>query len=175
MTRASLTRTAARYAIASAAVALTWSTAVPGAVAQTSASKPDEIDLTGGVELTRGAIQVRRQAVVTVAMDLEPKEAEAFWPLYREYRLAIMTVNDRMVKLLTDFLERDAALTDEAATKLIDEHINIERDRTGVKASFVPRFNAVLPPRKVARFFQVEHKLDAIISAELAELVPLVK
>jgi hypothetical protein len=32
-----------------------------------------------------------------------------------------------------------------------------------------------LPDRQVARFFQVENKLDAIVNAELAERVPLVE
>src|SRR2546422_7462264 len=39
----------------------------------------------------------RSQALVTAAMDLESKEADAFWPLYREYRMAMATVNDRFV------------------------------------------------------------------------------
>ena len=52
-------------------------------------------EITSDVELTRAAIQVRRQPLVTAAMDLEPKEDEAFWPLYREYRSAVAKVNDK--------------------------------------------------------------------------------
>jgi hypothetical protein len=139
------------------------------AVADTAA------DMTAEVELSRAAIQVRRQAIVTASMDLEPKEADAFWPLYREYRLAMMSVNDRFVRLLGDFLDREGKLTDDVATKMMEEYAAIERDRMGVRTTYVPRFRAVIPPRKVARFFQVEHKLDAVVEAELALLIPLAK
>ena len=153
---------------AMAGTALAWATLVSTAPAQTP-------DVTSDVELSRAAIQVRRQAIVTASMDLEPREAEAFWPLYREYRLAMMTVNDRLVKLLGEFLDHHATLTDETATRLMDDYAGIERDRAAVKTAFVPRFRAVMPPRKVARFFQVEHKLDAVIEAELSRQIPLAR
>ncbi len=106
---------------------VTWM-GVP-AIAQTPAtppvqdSAPEDLkaDLTGDIQLTRAAIQVRRQALVTAAMDLEPKEADAFWPLYREYRVAMATVNDRFVKLLVAYLDSYETLTDEAAMKMLNE------------------------------------------------------
>ena len=141
---------------------------------QTAVGEGSE-DLTSEVELTRSAIQVRRQALVTAAMELEGKEAEAFWPLYRDYRLAMAKVNDRYVKLLVSYLQSYDALTDDAAARLVKDYLDIERDRTGVKAGFVPRFRKVMPAKKVARFFQVDNKLDAVINAELAELIPLIR
>ena len=132
-------------------------------------------DITGEIELSRAAIQVRRQALVTAAMDLDGKEAEAFWPLYRDYRLAMATVNDRYVRLLVSYLEAYDSLTEESAKQLVDEYLGIERDRTGVKATFVPRFAQVMPARKVARFFQVDNKLDAMINGELAQMIPLIR
>ena len=141
------------------------------------AEKPaiDEGDLAGDVELTRAAIQVARQSFVTSVMDLEPKEAEVFWPLYRDYRLAMARVNDRFVKLLSTYLQNYDNLTDESATKLLDEYLSIERARNSVKTQFVSRFRKQLPSRKVARFFQVDNKLDAILNADLARIVPLAR
>jgi hypothetical protein len=132
-------------------------------------------DLTGEIELTRAAVQVRRQALVTAAMDLDSKEAESFWPLYRDYRLAMAQVNDRFVKLLLSYLDSYDSLTDEAAVRLVNEYLGIERDRTEVKAAFVPRFTKFMPAKKVARFFQVDNKLDAVVNAELAQMIPLIR
>ena len=139
--------------------------------------KPDDIqgDITSDIELTRAAVQVRRQAIVTAAMDLEPKEADLFWPLYREYRTAMAQVNDRFVRLLVAYLESYESLSDPAATKMLNEYLSIERARNGVKTKYVPRFTKMLPARKVARFFQVENKLDAVINADLAYLIPLAR
>jgi hypothetical protein len=176
-----------RGVIVIAVTGLLWVTASSPARAQTPAPAPSqggttqappaaapEVDL-GDIELTRASIQVKRQALVTSAMDLEPKEAEAFWPLYREYRMAMATVNDRFVKLLITYLGELDALTDDSAARMTDEYLGIERDRNGVKVTYVPKFKAVMPARKVARFFQIDHKLDAVTIANLAELIPLAR
>src|SRR5262249_40458717 len=72
-------------------------------------------DITSNIELTRASIQLRRQALVTAAMDLAPKEAEAFWPLYREYRMEMAKVGDRLSKLLVQYAGQYDTLTDAQA------------------------------------------------------------
>ncbi|MGH7303817.1 MAG: hypothetical protein ACRELZ_11030, partial [Candidatus Rokuibacteriota bacterium] len=115
------------------------------------------------------------QAIVTSVMDLTPKEAEAFWPLYREYRLEMAKVGDRVSKLLIQYSEQYDTLTDEQAHKIMNEWIGVEKAKTGVKSKYVSRFQKILPARKVMRFFQADNKLDAVINAQLASIVPLAR
>ena len=140
-----------------------------------SEAEAAKADAMAELELTRASVQVARQAYVTSAMDLEAKEAEAFWPLYREYRDAMGKVNDRTAKLLVEYLTTYDNLSDDAAKRMLNDFLSIEKARTGVKTQWVTRFSKVLPPRKVARFFQVDNKLDAVINAELARSVPLAR
>lgn len=147
----------------------------PPAPAQEGRADGAKIDITSEIELTRAAIQVRRQAIVTAAMDLEPKESEAFWPTYREYRADMAKVNDRYVKLLVTYVENYDSLSDQLAARIMDQYLGVERDRTSVKARYVPRFRKIMPARKVMRFFQVDNKLDALMNAELAAEVPLAR
>lgn len=132
-------------------------------------------NITSEIELTRASIQLRRQALVTAAMDLAPKEEEVFWPLYREYRLEMAKVGDRLSQLLVQYAQQYDTLTDAQAVKIMDEYLSIERVKNSVKGKFVSRFRKILPARKVMRFFQVDNKLDAIINAELASIVPLAR
>jgi hypothetical protein len=132
-------------------------------------------DITSDVELTRASIQLRRQALVTAAMDLTPKEAEAFWPLYREYRMEMAKVGDRLSKLLVQYAGQYDTLTDAQAVTIMDEYLGIEKAKNSVKGKYVSRFRKVLPARKVMRFFQIDNKLDAVINAELASIVPLAR
>lgn len=159
---------------------LSWAAWPAGAQTSTPPApqeqKADEQgDITSEAEMTRAAIQLRRQALVTAAMDLEGKEPEAFWPLYREYRTEMAKVGDRFVKLLTTYLESYDRLTDDAANKMMDEYISIERAKHAVKSKYRGRFSKVLPARKVVRFFQIDNKMDAVISAELAQTIPLAR
>ena len=132
-------------------------------------------DITSDIELTRASIQLRRQALVTAAMDLAPNESEAFWPLYREYRMEMAKVGDRLSKLLVQYAGQYDTLTDAQAVKIMDEYLGIEKAKNEVKGKYVSRFRKVLPARKVMRFFQIDNKLDAVINRELASIVPLAR
>ena len=127
------------------------------------------------IHLTRGAIQAERQAIVTKAMDLTPEEMQSFWPLYRQYRLEAAKVGDRIVDLIASYSENYESLTDAAADKLLREFVSIEKARASLKEKYLPKFKKVLPARKVARFYQIENKLDITIVNEMAENIPLVR
>jgi len=140
-----------------------------------AAPEADQEDLTSDIALTRASIQLRRQAIVTSVMDLTPKESEAFWPLYREYRVEMAKVGDRMSKLLVQYSEQYDGLTDAQASQIMKDWISVEKARMGVKDKYVSRFKKILPARKVMRFFQADNKLDAMLMAQLASVVPLAR
>jgi hypothetical protein len=127
------------------------------------------------IQLTRAVIQVERQAIVTQAMDLTPEEMEGFWPLYREYRLDAAKIGDRIVALIQQYAANYDALTDKTADKLVTDFVKVEQARARLKATYLPKFKKVLPAKKVARFYQVENKLDLLILAEMAEQIPLAR
>lgn len=151
----------------------------PAAPAQPSAGAPqasdDQEDLTSDIALTRASIQLRRQAIVTSVMDLTPSESQTFWPLYREYRIAMAKVGDRVQRLLVDYSGQYDTLTDDQAKKIMQEWLSIEKAKMDVKSKYISRFQKILPARKVMRFFQADNKLDAMLNAKLASVVPLAR
>jgi len=155
-----------------------WVGALPVQLASGQGQSPPEgepAQIVEEIELTRAIIQAERQAIVTRAMDLTAAEAQTFWPIYREYRLEMIKVGDRLLALITTYAQNYRDLSDEMAGKLLTEYLGIEKARLHVKNTFLPRFQKALPPKKVARYYQVENKLDVIIQAELAEDIPLVR
>lgn len=152
--------------------------AVPGLAqqpGQTTGAAPNAESVDDMVQLTRVAIQMERQALVTRAMDLTPQEMEGFWPVYRDYRLEMFKLGDRLADLIVDYSANYLALTDEVADRLLGDFVGIEQERAQVRAKYVPKFKAVLPVKKVARFYQIENKLDISILSEIAEHVPLAR
>jgi hypothetical protein len=65
-------------------------------------------------------------------------------------------------------------MTDEAAKKIIADFVAIEKGEAAVKEFFVPKLSQVLPPKKVARYFQIENIIRAALKYELAGEIPLV-
>ena len=142
---------------------------------EASASDVVSGDILDEIALTRAAIQTRRQAIVPSAMDLTAPESQAFWPLYRDYRTDMAKVDDRLVNLIIVYAGNYNSLSDDMAAKLMNDYLDVERARLDIKTQYVPRFLGVLPATKVARFYQVDNKLDKKIQAELAAEIPLTR
>jgi threonine synthase len=125
------------------------------------------------IELTRQEIQTERQAIVAKNLPLTEQQSATFWPLYREYRTALAPVGDRYVALLTGYAEKYGSLTDPDAEAMLKEFFAIQNEKQKTQSKYVDRFKKVLPATQVARFYQIENKLDAIVNYDLAGEVPL--
>jgi hypothetical protein len=124
------------------------------------------------VELTRATIQERRQEIITLAMSLTDVEGKAFWPVYRDWRTKNAGLGDRRLALIVK-VEDSARLTDAETKPLVESWLKLEDDGLRLKKEYVKKFRAVLPEKKVARFFQLENKLDAVVNYDLAGRVAL--
>jgi len=127
------------------------------------------------IELTRSEIQTDRQAIVAENLPLTEEQSKAFWPLYRDYRVELAKLGDRYVALITDYAKSYDTLTDEQAKAMLDEFFAIQKKEIQIKTDWAPKLGKVLPPKALARFFQIENKLDAIIRFGLADEIPLVE
>jgi hypothetical protein len=125
----------------------------------------------------RALMQAGRDEIIEFEMGLTEDEAERFWPLYKSYRAEVMVVRDRYAAMIGGFLRAyDAGdLNDAYAEELLDEWLQYKEDLLKVQKQHVRKFRKVLPVRKVARFYQLENKMDAEIDAELAVFVPLME
>jgi hypothetical protein len=66
-------------------------------------------------------------------------------------------------------------MTDPQATEMLTEFFAVRNEQMKVMTSWSRSSARSLPPKALARFFQIENKLDAIINYEVASVVPLVK
>lgn len=126
-------------------------------------------------EALRSTIQTERKALVDKNMGLTEEESKVFWPLYEEYQKELAKLNKRRLDFIDSFGKDYERMTDQKAKDLMDEWINIQKDALKVKSSYIRKFGRVLPMKKVARYFQVENKLEAAVDYELAGRIPLVK
>ncbi len=65
-------------------------------------------------------------------------------------------------------------MTDELASSMVDTMLEIQKDQVGVLAKYADDFGKALPGKKLARFYQLENKLDAVIRFQLARGVPVI-
>ena len=144
------------------------------ALALGAANAPAQMSETDALQQLRADIQADRQAVVAANLGLTDAEGAAFWPLYREYRGELAKGGDRLQKMIQDFARVYDTATAEQAKALVDEMFAIQKLDLTVKESYLPRFRKVLPEVKVARFLQIENKVDAVVRLGLAADMPLI-
>jgi Spy/CpxP family protein refolding chaperone len=123
----------------------------------------------------RTEVQAERQAIVAENLKLTEAEGQAFWPVYREYRQAAQKLGDRVAKLVVDYAANYDTMTDEQARGMLREFLQIQKEEAALKIEWSKKLEKLLPPKKLARFFQIENKLDLLVNLDLASGIPLVK
>ena len=131
-------------------------------------------DINETIEMMRSVVALERKAIISKALQLSGSESTEFWSVYDEYSAEKKRVNDRLVTIVTQYAENYENLSDELARSLVDDHMKVQNDLLKVRKKYLRKFDRVLSPRKVARFYQVENKLDAVARVRLAQQIPLV-
>jgi hypothetical protein len=129
------------------------------------------------MQILRDKVKADKKLLVAANIGLTESEAKGFWPVYEAYQKGLMAINKRIAGLIVSYAEDYQAntLTDEKAKKLTAELVSIQKAEAELQASYVSKLSKVLPPKKVARYLQIENKIRAVVKYELAAQIPLVQ
>jgi len=127
------------------------------------------------MQILREKLRADKKLVVAENMQLTEAEAKAFWPVYEQYQDELFLLRTRTLKLIKDFADAYEKMNNEAAKKLMDEFMTIDSLGPKLRQAYLPKFRKVLPEVKVARYYQIENKIQAVLFYEFAANIPLVK
>ena len=125
------------------------------------------------IEMLRSDLKTERVAIITEAMDFTPEEGEVFWPIYREYELAASKIGDRRIALIKEFAANFDTMTDEVAEDLIKTSFKINEDTLKLEKKYIKKYMKVLPAKRVARYAQIDHRINMLIDIQVAASLPL--
>jgi len=148
---------------------LAFALAISAAAASPLLGQNDEL------ALSRQEIQTRRQEIVAANLGLPDSLGNVFWPQYREYRGEMAKNGDRLQNLILNYAKNYQSMTDEQAKQMTDEWFSIQQEQFDIRKKWIGKFQETLPAKTVARFAQIENRLDTIVAAGLMEQIPLVK
>jgi flagellar biosynthesis/type III secretory pathway protein FliH len=127
------------------------------------------------MQMVRDKIRADKKLLIAENLPLTESEAKAFWPVYEKYQKEMSALNDRMIKLIKEYANNYETMSEQTAKRLMDEYLAIDAARLKIRQAYVPRFRKVLREKLVARYYQLENKVQAAVSYELAAEIPLVK
>lgn len=135
---------------------------------------PAFADLDQATEEARSVLQTERKTLVAQGLALSVAEEKAFWPVYDRYMAELKTAGDLRVKVVTDYAASYDDLSEDTARELLANSLKYQEKILDIRKGYVRKFRKVLPAITLARFYQIENKIDAITNFVLAREIPLV-
>ena len=127
------------------------------------------------MDLVKEKIRIDKKLFIATNMQLTESEAKAFWPVYEAYQADLAKLRDREIKLIEKFAVKYETMSDDAAKTLLEDSLSIDSDHQKLRQSYLSKIRGVLPDKKVARYYQLESKIDAVMEYEMAKRIPLVE
>jgi predicted Zn-dependent peptidase len=113
--------------------------------------------------------------IVAQNVELTPDQAKIFWPLYDEYAAEVKLLGDKEVKLTEEYMLNFYLMEEETASNLLDDVLNLERDKQSLKSEYIRKMKKVLPAKVVGKFYQVDKRINLLIEAEKMSRIPMLK
>jgi len=132
------------------------------------------VKLENEIEAARKQMITERKLVIAGELVLTPEESKAFWPVYNEYLEQRRVIGDDKVRLITEFADNYDNMSADMADNMLKESLDIRSRALKLQQQYVRRFKKVLPSVKVAKLYQVESKLDAVMDYQLASTIPMI-
>jgi hypothetical protein len=127
------------------------------------------------VELMRADLRTDKVAILTKALAMDEATSAAFWPIYREYEIELAKLNDARLANIKDYAANYESMTDAKAKELVNKAFSLSDERTKLVKKYVGKVEKATSTRLAARWAQCEMSLNAIVDAQIATEMPLIK
>lgn len=130
--------------------------------------------LDSAIELARADMRSQRNEIITATVQLRDTDAAAFWPIYRKYEYERSIVDDGRAAVIKEYAKKYSTITDADAKSMTDRMLDYDSRDIALKKKYVREFSKVLPATTVAKFFQLDHRIDLLMGMQVeSSLAPL--
>jgi hypothetical protein len=99
-------------------------------------------------------------------MDFSTRDAVAFWPIYQQYERERSALYDRRIAVLKEYEENYLSMSDDDAKAMAKRMFDYDSQAMELNRKYFKKFNNVLPTYTVAKFFQLEHRIDLMMDTK---------
>ncbi len=125
------------------------------------------------IEALKSDIRTHMRRIIEVNMQLNDKEAAAFWPIYDRYDEDMSKLNYERSSIYDFYADNYRTLSDQQAKDLIRRMNYVERRKFSIDEKYEREMAKVLPVKTVLRFFQIERQVDRLVALKIMSGMPL--
>ncbi len=126
------------------------------------------------IQLLREDVRSQKKQIIAANLQLTDAEATKFWPVYDAYTAEATKIGDTRLALIKEYAQTYDTMTDAQAKSLVKRWAATDQASMNLRMQYIPKFEAVLPGKKAALFFQMERRLSLLIDLQLASAIPMV-
>ncbi len=127
------------------------------------------------IQLMRQDLRSEKKQIIAANLQLTDAEATKFWPVYDAYTVETTKIGDARYALIKEYAQTYDTMTDVQAKSLIKRSAATDQESVALRNQWMPKFEAVLPGKKAALFFQLDRRIGLLIDLQLASAIPMVK
>jgi hypothetical protein len=148
--------------------------ALVSVAAQVAGAEGNSADATD-MQALRDATRTDKKALVASTLSLTDAESRKFWPIYDAYQRDLDMANRRRNLVVVDVVGLSKPISDLYAKNLANELIAADEGEIKSRRTMNNKVLKALPPKKAARYLQLESKIRALQAYDIAVAIPLVK
>jgi len=127
------------------------------------------------LELLRQDLKTQKVAIITASVPMTQAQADAFWPIYREYDVELSKLGDRRMAVIKKYADNFEKIDDKLAGELVEESFSIADARNELLEKYYKKAAKAVGVVPATRFLQVENQMLTLLDAQIIDQVPLVK
>ena len=127
------------------------------------------------MQALRTAVKADKRAFVASVLNMTDAEGKKFWPLYATYQRALDAAIRQRNDVIVDLVGLDKPVSDPYAKLMIKGLIAADDAEIRARRSLQSGLMRALPPKKAARYLQLEAKIRAVQAYDIAIAIPLIK
>jgi hypothetical protein len=133
-------------------------------------------DLEEYVRLLKTDLKAQSRDIISNGMQtFTAEEAKRFWPIYESYMAERGKFLDARVALLKAYVDDYDKMTDTKAEGLLNRRFEQLKLRNKLDEKFRPQFATALSPRRLVRFYQIQHELEVLMELRAVSQIPKMK
>jgi Spy/CpxP family protein refolding chaperone len=161
----------------SSLAAILFAAALIAALPARGESNPADVT---DMQALRTAVRADKKAFVASTLKLTDAEAKRFWPVYDAYQRPVDAANRRRTVALEGLIALEKPISDLYARTLASELIAADEAEVKARRTLHNRLmrgvpTRILPPKKAARYLQLESKIRAMQAYDIASAIPLMR
>ena len=148
--------------------------------AQAPAAKPAQDPAKVRADIDKALDELRKEGragkadIMGKTMELDSTQAAAFWPVYKQYEAELQKLGDERVAIIQDYAEHFNSFDDAKAKALTDRQLALEEKKLALVKKYRDEMAKVLPAKTVARWLQIDSRLNKLVELSVASEIPLV-